>query len=160
LSGKEKEIARPEALREADEKGDGDAGEAHEATAAEVNELKRKLLEKKASEARLMTASRDHSREESQVKSQIDHPIGMVSTLAARQQPGSMHISSSTATAPPVGVSSRSVEDGLDYFEFAKMKAGETHEFFEATMSAVAVRKRGDAQFATAYSAWRKLLRM
>jgi hypothetical protein len=40
------------------------------------------------------------------------------------------------------------------------MKAGETHEIFEATMSAVAVKKRGDAQFATAYSAWRRLLRM
>jgi hypothetical protein len=40
------------------------------------------------------------------------------------------------------------------------MKAGYKHEIFEATMSAVAVTKRGDAQFATAYSAWRRLLRM
>jgi hypothetical protein len=40
------------------------------------------------------------------------------------------------------------------------MKAGETHETFEATMSTMAVIKREDAQFATAYSAWRRLLRM
>jgi hypothetical protein len=74
----------------------------------------------------------------------------MVSTLAARQQLGSVHIASSTATAPPLGVSSRSVGDGVNY----------THEMPKATMSAVAVKKRGDAQFATAYSAWRWLLRM
>jgi hypothetical protein len=37
---------------------------------------------------------------------------------------------------------------------------GATHEIFEATMSAVAVKQRGDAQFATAYSAWRRLLCM
>jgi hypothetical protein len=80
--------------------------------------------------------------------------------LAARQQPGSVHIASSTATAPPVGVSSRSVRDGVDYSEYAGMKAGETHEIFEATISAVAVKKCGDAQFATAYSAWRRLLCM
>jgi hypothetical protein len=30
------------------------------------------------------------------------------------------------------------------------MTEGETHEKFEATMSAVAVKKQGDAQFATA----------
>jgi hypothetical protein len=40
------------------------------------------------------------------------------------------------------------------------MKAGEMHEFFEATMSAVAVKKRGDGHFATDYSAWRRLLRI
>jgi hypothetical protein len=84
----------------------------------------------------------------------------MVSTLEARQQPGSVHIASSTATAPPVGVYSCSVRDSVDYSEYAGMKAGETHEIFEATMSAVAVKKRGYAQFATAYSAWRRLLRM
>jgi hypothetical protein len=71
-----------------------------------------------------------------------------------------VHIASSTATAPPVGVSFRSVGDGVDYSEYAGMKAGETHEIFEATKSAVAVRTRGDAQFATAYSAWRRLLHM
>jgi hypothetical protein len=48
----------------------------------------------------------------------------------------------------------------VDYSEYVGMKAGETHETLEATMSAVAVKKRGDAQFATAYSAWRRLLRM
>jgi hypothetical protein len=84
----------------------------------------------------------------------------MVSTLAARQQPGSVHTTSSTATAPPVGVSSRSIGDGVDYFEYAGMKVGETHEIFESTKSAVAVKKRGGAQFPTAYSAWRRLLRM
>jgi hypothetical protein len=52
------------------------------------------------------------------------------------------------------------VGDGVDYSEYAEMKAGETHKSFEATMSAVAVKKRGDAQFSTAYSVWRKLLRM
>jgi hypothetical protein len=40
------------------------------------------------------------------------------------------------------------------------MKEGETHEIFEATMSNMAVKKRGDAKFATAYSARRRLLRM
>jgi hypothetical protein len=55
--------------------------------------------------------------------------------------------------------SSRSVGDGVDYSEYAGMKAGETHVFFEATTSAVAV-NCADAQFATAYSAWRRLLRM
>jgi hypothetical protein len=48
----------------------------------------------------------------------------------------------------------------MDYSEYAGMKAGETHERFEATMSTVAVKKREDAQFATVYSAWRSLLRM
>jgi hypothetical protein len=123
-----------------------------------VDELKRKLREKEASEARLMAASRYRSREDSHAQSQIDQLIGMVSTFAARQQPGSVHIAYSTATAPPVGVYSRSVEDGVDYSEYAGMKAGETHVIFEATMSAVAVKKRGDAQFVTAYSAWRRLL--
>jgi hypothetical protein len=103
-----------------------------------VDELKRKLREKEASEARLMPASRDHSREDSLAQSQIDQLIGMVSTLAARQQPGSVHIASSTATAPPIFVYSRSVRDGVDYSEYAGMKAGETHEIFEATMSTVA----------------------
>jgi hypothetical protein len=42
------------------------------------------------------------------------------------------------------------VGDGVDYFEYARMKAGEKHDFFEERMSAVAVKKRGDAQFATA----------
>jgi hypothetical protein len=125
-----------------------------------VDELKRKLREKQASEARLMAASRDRSRDDSHAQSQIDQLIGMVSTLAARQQPGSVHIASSTATAPPVGAYSRSVGDVVDYSEYAGMKAGETHEIFEATMSAVAVKKRGDTQFATAHSAWRRLLRM
>jgi hypothetical protein len=106
-----------------------------------------------------MAASRDRLREDSHAQSQIDQLIGMVSTLMEHQQPDSMHIASSTATAPPVGVSSRSVGDGVDYFEYARMKAGETHEIFEATMSAVAV-KRGDARFATAHSAWRRLLCM
>jgi hypothetical protein len=114
-----------------------------------VAELKRK----EASEVRLMAGNRDRSREDSHAQSQIDQLIGMVSTLAARQQPGSVHIASSTATAPPVGVYSRSVEDGVDDSEYAGMKAGEIHEIFEATMSAVAVKTRGDAQFATAYSA-------
>jgi hypothetical protein len=71
-----------------------------------------------------------------------------------------VHIASSTATAPPIGVSFRSVGDGVDYSEYAGMKAGEKHEIFEATMSAVAVMTRGDAQFATAYSVWRRLLHM
>jgi hypothetical protein len=84
----------------------------------------------------------------------------MTSTLAARQQPFSMQIASSTANAPPVGVYSRSVGDGVDYFEYAGVKAGETHENFEATVSAVPVKKRGDTQFATTYSPWRRLLRI
>jgi hypothetical protein len=128
--------------------------------AAEVDELKRKMLDKEASEVRLMVAGRDRSREDSQAQSQIDQLIEMFSTLAARQQPGSVHIASSTATFPPVGVPSRSVGDYLDYSEYARMKAGETRESFEATMSAEAARKRRDAQFATAYSAWRRFLRM
>jgi hypothetical protein len=74
-----------------------------------VDELKRKLREKEAIEARLMAASRDRSREDSHAQSQIDQMIGMVSTLAARQQPGSVHIASLTATAPPFGVYSRFV---------------------------------------------------
>jgi hypothetical protein len=68
-----------------------------------------------------------------------------------------VQIASSTATAPPVCVASRSVEDGVDYSEYAGMKAGETHEIFEATMSAMAVKKRAGAQIA---SALRRLLRM
>jgi hypothetical protein len=158
-SGKDKEIERLEALRGTDEEEDGEAGGAREEATAEVDELKRKLREKEARGARLIAAGRDRSREDSHSQSQIDQLIGMVSKLAARQQPCSVHIASSTATAPPVGVSFRSVGDGVDYSEYAGMKAGETHEIFEATMSAVAVKKRGDAQFATAYSAWRKLLR-
>jgi hypothetical protein len=82
-----------------------------------VDELKRKLSEKEASEARLMAASRDRSRENSQTQSQVYQLIRMFSTLAARQQPGSAHIASSTATAPSVGVSSRSLGDGVDYSE-------------------------------------------
>jgi hypothetical protein len=160
LPGKDKEIARLEALGAADVEGDGGASGAREEAAAEVDDLKRRLRDNEASEARLMTASRDRSHEDSQAQSQIDQLIGMISTLAARQQPGSVQIASSTATAPPVGVSSRSVRDGVDYYEYAGMKAGETHEIFEATMSAAAVKKRGDAQFATANSAWRRLLRM
>jgi hypothetical protein len=124
-----------------------------------VDELKRMLREKDANEGRLMAASRDRSRVDSQSQSQIDQLIGMVSTLAARQQLGSVHITSSTVTAPPVGVSSRSVGDGVEYSEYAGMKAGETHKKNEATLSAVAVKKRGDAQFATANSAWCRLLR-
>jgi hypothetical protein len=153
LSGKDKEIARLEALRGADEEESGGAGEVREEAAAEVDELKPKLREKEISEARLMVTSRDRSREDSHAQSQIDQLIEMVSTLEARQQPGSVHIASSTATAPPVGLSSHSVGDGVDYSKYAVMKAGETHEILEATMSAVAVKKRGDAQFATAYSA-------
>jgi hypothetical protein len=71
-----------------------------------------------------------------------------------------VHIASLTATAPPVGLSTRSVTDGVDFFEYVGMKARETHELFEATMSAVEVKKWGDAQFATAYRACRRLLRM
>jgi hypothetical protein len=149
LSGKDKEIARLEALPGADEEENGGADGAREEAAAEVDELKCKLREKEASEARLMAASRDRSREYSHAQSQIDQLIGMVSTLTARQQPGSVHL-----------FGSRSVGDVVDYSEYAGMKVGETHEIFEATMSAVAVKKRGDAQFATAYSAWRRLLRM
>jgi hypothetical protein len=40
------------------------------------------------------------------------------------------------------------------------MKAGKMLGFFGATMSTMTVKKRGDAQFATAYNAWRRLLRM
>jgi chromosome segregation ATPase len=85
LSDKDKEIARLYALRGADEEEDGGEGGALEEAAAELNELKRKLREKEASEARLMAASRDRSREDSHAQSQIDQLIGMVSTLAARQ---------------------------------------------------------------------------
>jgi hypothetical protein len=42
------------------------------------------------------------------------------------------------------------VGDFVDYSEYAGMKEGEMHEILEATMSAVAVKKRRDAQFATA----------
>jgi hypothetical protein len=59
----------------------------------------------------------------------------MVSTLAARQQPVSVHIASSTATSPPVGVSSRSVGDGVDYSEYVGMKAGESHDFLSDNVS-------------------------
>jgi hypothetical protein len=104
-----------------------------------VDELKRKVREKVAREARLMTASRDRSREDSQAQSQIDHLIEMVSTLAARQHPVSVHIASSTATAPPICVYSQIVGDDVDYFEYAGTKAGETHDNFEPTVSAVAV---------------------
>jgi hypothetical protein len=149
-------ILRVEDLRGADEEEVEGAGGALEEAAADVDELKRKLREKKASEARLMAASRDRSREDSHAQSKIDHLIRMFSTLAARQQPGSVHIASLMATAPPVGMPSRSVEDGADYSEYTGMKALETHEIFEATMSTVAVKKRGDAQFATAHSAWRR----
>jgi hypothetical protein len=154
------EIARLKDLWGADVEGDGWAGGAREEAAAQENDLERKLRDKKASKAHLMAASRDRSREDSQAQSQIDQLIKMVSTLAARHQPGSVHIALSAATAPPVYVSSRSMGDGVDDSEYAGMKAGETHESFEATMSAVAVKKWGDAQFATAYSAWRRLLRM
>jgi hypothetical protein len=160
FSGKDKEIAGLEALQGAEVEGDGGASGAREEAAAEVDELKRKLWVKEASEARLIAASRGRSREDSQAQSQIDQLIGMVSTLAARHQPGLVHIALSTATAPPVGVSSRSVGDGVGYSKYVGMKAGETLEIFEATMLAVAVKKRGDAQFATAYSAWLRLLRM
>jgi hypothetical protein len=54
--------------------------------------------------------------------------------LAARQQPGSVRIASSTATDPPVGVPSRSVEDGADYSKYAVMKAGKSHESFEVNV--------------------------
>jgi hypothetical protein len=111
LLGKDKEIARLEALRGADGAGDGGAGGAREEAAAEMDELERKFGDKEASEACLMAASKDRSREDSQAQSQIDQLIGMVSKLAARQQPSSVHLASSTATAPPVGVSSRSVGD-------------------------------------------------
>jgi hypothetical protein len=129
LSGKGKEIARQEALRGADEKGDGGAGGAREEAAAKVDELKPKLRDKEASEARLMAASRDRSREDSHAQSEIDQLILMVSTLVARQQPGSVHIASSTVISPPVGVPSRSVGDSLDYFEYAGMKAGKRTKF-------------------------------
>jgi hypothetical protein len=87
LSGKDMEIARLEALRGANGDEDGGAGRAREETAAEVEELNRKLREKEASEARLMAAIRDRSREDSQAQCQIYQLIGMVSVLAARQQP-------------------------------------------------------------------------
>jgi hypothetical protein len=65
LSGKDKEISRQDALQGADEEEDGGAGRAREEAAAEVDELKRKLRGKEASEARLMAASTDRSREDS-----------------------------------------------------------------------------------------------
>jgi hypothetical protein len=46
-----------------------------------VDELKCKLREEEASEARPMAGSRDSSREDSQAQSQIDQMIGMVWTL-------------------------------------------------------------------------------
>jgi chromosome segregation ATPase len=115
LSGKDKEIERLEALREENVEGDGVMGGSREEAAAKMNELKCKLRDKEASEARLMAATRDRSREDSQAQSQIDQLVEVVSTLATRQQPGSVHIASSTATAPPVGVSSRYVEEGVNY---------------------------------------------
>jgi hypothetical protein len=68
----------------ADEEGDEGAGGAREEAAAEVDELKRKLRDKEASEARLMAARRYRSREDLQDQSQIEQLIGMASTLAAR----------------------------------------------------------------------------
>jgi hypothetical protein len=66
MSGKDKEIARLQALRRVDEEGDGGAGRAREEAVAEVDDLKRKLREKEASEARLTAASKDPGREDSQ----------------------------------------------------------------------------------------------
>jgi primosomal protein N'' len=77
LSIKNKEIARLEALRGAEVEGDRGTCGAREEAAAEVDALKRKLRDKEASEARLMDATRDHSREDSQAQSQIDQLIGM-----------------------------------------------------------------------------------
>jgi hypothetical protein len=102
LSGKAKGIVRLKDLRGADEEGDECAGEASEEEAAEADGLKLKLRDKDASEVRLMAASRDHSREDSQAQSQIDQPSGMVSTLASRQQPSLEYIAPSTVTTPPV----------------------------------------------------------
>jgi hypothetical protein len=139
LSGKDEEIARLEALRGTDDEGEGGVDGGYEEAAAEVDELKRKLREKEASEARLMAARKVRAREDSQAQSQIEQLIGIVSTLAARQQADSAHIASSTATAP-ASVTSRAMGDGVDYSEYAGLKAGETHESFEFTMSAVAVK--------------------
>jgi hypothetical protein len=57
-------------------------------------------------------------------------------------------------------VSFLDVGDGLDYSEYAEIKAGDTLVNFEATVSAVAAKKQGYAQFMTAHSAWGRLLRM
>jgi hypothetical protein len=59
FSGKDKKIARLEALQATDVEGDGGAGGAREKAAAKANELKRKLWDTEASEARLMASSRD-----------------------------------------------------------------------------------------------------
>jgi hypothetical protein len=69
LSGKDKEIARLEALRREDEEGDGGGGGDRDEAAAEVDDLKRKLREKETIEARLTAASRDRAREDSQAQS-------------------------------------------------------------------------------------------
>jgi hypothetical protein len=74
--------------------GDGCAGGAREEAPAEVEELKRKLGDKEASEARLMAASRDRLREDSQTQSQIDQLIGMCS--AARTNLGLLVMSTIT----------------------------------------------------------------
>jgi primosomal protein N'' len=58
--------------------GDVGAGGAREEAAAEVDELKLKLRNNEDNEARLMVASRDRSREDSQAQSQIDQLIEMV----------------------------------------------------------------------------------
>jgi hypothetical protein len=124
LSGKDEEIARLEALRGTDEEGDGGVDGGYEEAAAAVEELKRKLREKEDSEARLMAARNVRAREDSQSQSQIEQLIGMVSTLAARKQADLAHIASSTATAPAF-VTSRAMGDGVDYSEYAGLKAGD-----------------------------------
>jgi hypothetical protein len=126
LSGKDEEIARLEALRGTDEEGEGGVDGGYEEAAAEVDELKRKLREKEASEARLMAARKVQARRLAS-QSQIEQLIGMVLTLAERQQADSAHIASSTATAPDF-VTSRAMGDGVDYSEYAGLKAGVTHE--------------------------------
>jgi hypothetical protein len=92
LSGKDKEIGRLEALRGEGEEGVGGRRRWEVDSARRRPPKWRKLREKEASEARLMAASRDRSSENSQAQSQIDQLIEMVSTLAARQQPCSLHI--------------------------------------------------------------------
>jgi hypothetical protein len=113
LSGKDEEIARLEALWGTEEEGEGGVEGGYEEADAELGELKRKLREQEASEARLMAARKGRAREDSQAQSQIEQLIGIVSTLAARQEADSAHLASSTATAQAF-VTSRSKRDGVD----------------------------------------------
>jgi hypothetical protein len=69
LSGKDKKIARLEALRGANEEVGGGASGAREEAAGEMDELKCESRKEEASEAPLMAASRDCAREDSQTQS-------------------------------------------------------------------------------------------